>query len=1235
MNIIPKLRQARMVARKVKNTGTKLLQTPPKLKFYYGYFYKHCKVCQHRMLLESFHGKGISDSTYAVLQEIMDQGIAERYEIFYATDDVARDQPFVDANQLPVKLVDVNSRLYTYVLATARYLLNNSSFPAYFIRRPGQIYVQTWHGTPLKTLGKEMRLGIESMVNVQHNFLQANWLTFPNDFTRDAIMRDYNLDKLYTGDVAMVGYPRNSVFLKEADQDVRTKYQLDGYTTFAYMPTWRGTSNHSVEISTYADAVSAILDEIDSHMTDDQKMFVNFHSMVAASITLGSYEHIFPFPSDIGTYDFLSQIDVLVTDYSSVMFDFALTERPVILFTYDEERYLADRGLYFPLAELPFTQVKTTGELCRCMSDGSYAMSDEQLEDLRKRFLGYDTADNAKQVLSLLQGKIPQDVPIVRFRKNLLHRWNMVDVPVQKTRADLNGIFLSSNKEDDLVLLKRAGFGPVKSAHLYDNYRDYTFLFYTRTTPRTVVEEFTRRFWKPSFERVERRERLRLVADLDTAPEVRTTCLAGVADSSYSMELEVMLPVAWLVDGQRLYVGLAADGYEPLKLMLVSNYTIRWVRDLSDEERALGCAALDVTAPLIDPVFRANVNTRTKVCLLVRNLESGEQQVATLIPPESVGETSVAKRLSAPIIVSLDAMLALVSRNSAGQTEIPLLDKAHERNIDILPHVNMEGCLSLLFTYEAQGAQEYLHPLVTAATTPGQTTLKLTVRVPKGDYTIRGVEVRNRMATSSTRFATAYRVHERKNDYVVKTSFDPQGRTYDGIYWDLYLLVTERDGSQHDLVCFTSDAYRHSLFFRNLQCKLEDGNVLFPYTAARNKFALCHRPLDPSDTMITKVREWAAFGCYLALLPYWKSRHIWLVYEKFCSLAQDNGYAFFKYCMEDAPEEAKKHIYYVIKSYEPEAQKVASYGRNVVDFMSFRHMLYLLAADIYVGSDARTHLYQWRPKSSVIRKFIGSRDVFFLQHGVTAMKRVDYLFGMRGSNPMTYFLTTSHNEQEIVVNNFGYNLRHAPILGFSRWDLLKDTSNPAHRTILLMPTWRQWLEDVGDETFLASDYYAAYSRLISDERICALLHEAGITLKFFIHPKLSEQLRHFEQQDPSVQLIDMGSAPLNELIMECSALITDYSSVAWDVLYMDKPVLFYQFDQQMYLDEVGSYIDFDTQLPGPICKDLDTLVEALEELIAGGFELNAADKRMADGWFDFKDKHNRKRTYEYLLEEGY
>ena len=83
-----------------------------------------------------------------------------------------------------------------------------------------------------------MRFGIESMYNIQHNFMQADYLMFPNKFTKEVMMRDYNLEKLYTGKVVYNGYPRNTIFSDEkSGNEVKKQLGNENYTTFAYMPT--------------------------------------------------------------------------------------------------------------------------------------------------------------------------------------------------------------------------------------------------------------------------------------------------------------------------------------------------------------------------------------------------------------------------------------------------------------------------------------------------------------------------------------------------------------------------------------------------------------------------------------------------------------------------------------------------------------------------------------------------------------------------------------------------------------------------------------------------------------------------------------------------------------------------------------------------------------------------------------------------------------------------------------
>lgn len=1233
MKIVPLVRKAKRITKKVITTPKRVKRSLTNPRQRYAYYYKYAKVHPNRMLFDSFSGRGISDSPYAVLQEMMSQGIASDYEIFFTSRDVERDQAFVDANNLPIKLVDFFSLEYPKILATAKYLLSNSSFPQYFIRRPEQVFVETWHGTPLKTLGKQIKNGMQSMYFAQHSFIQASVLTHPNDFTRDAMMRDYNLENIFTGRVAMVGYPRNAIFLKERDASLREQYGLDGYTNFAYMPTWRGTSSLNVNVDAYAADVDAILREIDGRLDDSQRIYVNLHSMVASSITLDSYEHILPFPPEVGTYDFLTQMDALITDYSSVMIDYALTRKPVILFAYDMDEYLADRGMYITLDQLPFPIVTTTDELCSIIADGSYQEMGDAHEAFAERFLKYDSADNAKHVLDILLEKPVDDVPMIDYSSKERQPLTIVNARPQKTVKNLRGILETADPEQEVVLLQRKGFGPVKSGVVYDDYLDRQFVFVTRANPTTHLESKLSKRSPAVKERLIARNRLRLLGNVALEPDVRKAYCGTVAGSSYNAPKEIHLQAHTWLEGTTLHIQLPQDDYDASKIIVAHKREILWDRELTDDEKSSGVASVDIFELLCSSTLRARNNLRTKICLIVKEASTGSQYVADLIDerfdPEGTDWTS---RYMEPLVFEQADWVDHAEYNEEGRALVPILNRQNdEKSVYVYPYDNIKGAFSLLFIVGGLTTYKRYKPVVTSVSTPQNQSVVLRIKLPKGPYTVDKVCFVNRAKSSETSHDASFTIKEHETFDRLTVRFDPNGLVFDGVFWDPYVCITDDDGYEQQLLCHTSDALRHSLFFRNPQVIIEDGNVFFPYTR-KGKLAFTHREHDKYDSMLTKVKEWSAFGAYALMLPYWKRRHIWLSYEKYCFSAQDNGYHFFRYCMDENPNNARNHVFYVIKKDAADYQNVKQYGRNVIDFMSLRHMLYAMAAELYVSSDTKTHLYHWRSKQSVVRKVINKKKEFFLQHGVMAMKRVDYLLGKKGTTPMTYFLTSSEAEQDIIVKNFGYARKAVPVLGLSRWDVLEDKSTKGSPVILLMPTWRQWLEGVDGNIFLESDYYQAYSELIQNKELIDLLERANAKVKFFIHPKLSERLRHFASQSSSIELIEMGSRPMNEIIMECSACITDYSSVAWDVLYQEKPVVYFQFDQERYLDEVGSYIDLNTELPGPVCKDTSEVVQAISDLIANDFTLSPEDVEKTNDWYAFKDTNNRKRTFDFLQE---
>ena len=186
-----------------------------------------------------------------------------------------------------------------------------------------------------------------------------------------------------------------------------------------------------------------------------------------------------------------------------------------------------------------------------------------------------------------------------------------------------------------------------------------------------------------------------------------------------------------------------------------------------------------------------------------------------------------------------------------------------------------------------------------------------------------------------------------------------------------------------------------------------------------------------------------------------------------------------------------------------------------------------------------------------------------------------------------------------------------------------------------MPTWRSWLEEVSDEEFLSSDYYKNYSGILQSEKLADILKKNNTRVIFYIHPKFAGYLKNFRISGENITLIPFGEKPLNEIMMRCSALITDYSSVCWDVYYQKKPVIFYQFDVDKYNVAHGSYIDMKTELFGRKAADETELLDQISDCIESGFAMLPQDEMDHHHYFEYIDDKNSERTYKFLKSRGY
>lgn len=361
---------------------------------------KKLPINEKAVLLESQHGGEISGNIFYILKELTSNKNYASFKLYLSckAGSKAKIKNILDTYGIRnVRLVTVFSLKYMKLVASAKYLFNDNTFLPFFTKRDGQIYLNTWHGTPLKTLGRSIKNSMHNIGNTQKNFVGADYLLYPNEYTMEHMLEDYMLKNLAKGSCLLSGYPRNTIFFDtKRRNELRKRFGAESKRLYAYMPTWRGAIG---EISKEANAVMTdYLKEIDKNLTEDEILYVNLHPIAVKNVDFSGFTHIRKFPADLETYDFLNCTDCLITDYSSVFYDYAVTRNKCVLFTYDEEEYFADRGVYKPISELPFPQVKTVEALLQEIR------SEKKYDDTAflKEYCTYDCADATKSILDLI-----------------------------------------------------------------------------------------------------------------------------------------------------------------------------------------------------------------------------------------------------------------------------------------------------------------------------------------------------------------------------------------------------------------------------------------------------------------------------------------------------------------------------------------------------------------------------------------------------------------------------------------------------------------------------------------------------------------------------------------------------------------------------------------------------------------------------------------------------------------
>lgn len=331
-------------------------------RIYYNYYHKD--IDENLVYVESREGHDFTGNVLRIVEELSTKKYGDFKIFVYAKDEVHSKIRQLQKNyDLKISEISSNEITATKKLEIAKYIITDSGMRPRFVKRSGQVLLETWHGTPLKTMGIDNQAEEHRCANIQQVFFASDYLLFPNDYMKEKMLNAYMMEKIYQGNILLEGYPRNAVFFKE-DEGKKLKETL-GFgqkEIFAYMPTFKGLFLDRKD-KQQRDTVYNYLKEIDGKLYDNQVLLVKLHVYNAEKIDFSAFNHIEKFPEDYETYDILNMADCLITDYSSVFFDYANTGRKIIIFNYDEEEFLHDRGIYFPISDLPFPKVQNVDDL--------------------------------------------------------------------------------------------------------------------------------------------------------------------------------------------------------------------------------------------------------------------------------------------------------------------------------------------------------------------------------------------------------------------------------------------------------------------------------------------------------------------------------------------------------------------------------------------------------------------------------------------------------------------------------------------------------------------------------------------------------------------------------------------------------------------------------------------------------------------------------------------------------
>ncbi len=355
-----------------RKTFRKLIYFKRKIK-YLKYYYKY-DVDDKMIFFEAYNGRNYACSPKALYEYMIKNKKFNDYKFVWAFKNINQHKILKNKNTIVVK---TNSKEYFKYLSLSKYWIVNSLIDVSIKKKKNQIYLQCWHGTPLKKLRYDIEvkgavLNTISEIRKRNDLdaIKFDYFISPSKFCTEKFISAFNLKKLGKDNIIVEkGYPRNDYLFNYKKEDIDKIKKLlklpKGKKVILYAPTFRDNQHTSGVGYTYNLGIN--FDKMQKELSKDYIILFRTHYFVSNSFDFSKYDK---FIYDVSKYDDINDLyiisDLLITDYSSVFFDFANLKKPMIFYMYDLDDYKNNlRDFYFDLSILPGPIVKQENDLIK------------------------------------------------------------------------------------------------------------------------------------------------------------------------------------------------------------------------------------------------------------------------------------------------------------------------------------------------------------------------------------------------------------------------------------------------------------------------------------------------------------------------------------------------------------------------------------------------------------------------------------------------------------------------------------------------------------------------------------------------------------------------------------------------------------------------------------------------------------------------------------------------------